>query len=139
MDDLALAVEQAGGVHAGREHGARLGRLLEAELRRGAAELEQPRSGYAAPVTVAIAPAAAHGLRAALPVTPALRADAEAVGERAWLLVAATVGALVDAAGSADLSAGASAGWLLLQVPGEPDAELAAVAFEHHADGIDRL
>jgi hypothetical protein len=139
VDDLALAVEQAGGVHAGREHAARLGGLLEAELRRGAAELEKPRSGYGAPVTVAIAPAGADGLRAALPVTPALRADAEAVGERAWLLVAATVGALVDAAGSAGVRAGAHAGSLLLQVPGDADAELAALAFEHHAEGIDRL
>src|SRR5215210_6618359 len=39
MDDLALALEHVGGVGAGHEHGAWLGRLLDAELRSGAAEL----------------------------------------------------------------------------------------------------
>jgi hypothetical protein len=138
VDDLALAVEQAGGVQAGREHGARLARLLEAELRRGAAELDKPRSGYRAPVTVALAPGA-DAVRAALPVSPTLRADAEAVSERAWLLVAATVGALVEATGGVAVLAGDHAGSLVLHVAGDPDAELAALAFEHHAEGIDRL
>jgi hypothetical protein len=139
VDDLASAIEQAGGVHAGREHGAHLGRLLDEELRRGAAELGLPRSGYGAPVTVAFAPAPEGGLRAAVPVAPALRADADAVGERAWLLTAAAVGALVEAAGGGAVEAGEHAAALLLQVPGDADAELAALAFEEHARGIDRL
>jgi hypothetical protein len=144
-DDLALALEQVGGVGAGREHGARLGRLLAAELRRGAGELALKRSGYGAPVTVAIATTEPGGeLRAVLPVGPEVRADPDALGERAWLLVAATVGALVEAGGGAGLRAGQREGALVLEVPagaagGDADAELAALAFEDHVAGIDRL
>jgi hypothetical protein len=141
VDDLALAVEQTGGVHAGREHGARLGRLLEAELRRGEVELSKPRSGYGGPVTVAVAPAAG-GLRAAVPVDPALRADPDAVTERAWLLAAATVGALVEAGGTPEVLAGDHTGSLVLQVPAQSDpdaADLAVMAFDEHVRGIDRL
>src|SRR3954471_12868511 len=58
MDELAEALAGAGGVGAPREHGGRLRRLLAAELRRGARELGLRRSGYGAPVTVAVAAAA---------------------------------------------------------------------------------
>jgi hypothetical protein len=147
MDDLALALDHVGGVGAGREHGAWLARLLDAELRRGAAELAKPRSGYGAPVTVAFA-AAATGehrgdgtLRAVLPVSPALRADPDAVSERAWLLTAAVVGALVDAGHGPALRAGERAGSLVLDAAGDGggDAELAALAFDDQVRSVDRL
>jgi hypothetical protein len=96
MDELGAALEAAGGLAAGPESAARLRTLLAEELRRGAAELGLKRSGYDAPVTVAVAPAAA-GLRAAAPVAATLRADPDAVVERAWLLVAALAGAMVAA------------------------------------------
>jgi hypothetical protein len=148
MDDLALALEHVGGAGAGREHGAWLGRLLDGELRRGAAELAKPRSGYGAPVTVAFARAGATGepggdgaLRAVLPVSPALRADPDAVSERAWLLTAAAVAALVEAGRGSPPRAGERAGALLLEVPADPegDAELAALAFDEHVRPVDRL
>jgi hypothetical protein len=147
MDDLALALEHVGGVGAGREHGAWLGRLLDAELRSGAAELAKPRSGYGRPVTVgfARADAAEAGgdgtLRAVLPVAPALRADPDAVSERAWLLTAAVVAALVQAGRGGAPRAGERSGSLLLEVPGDPDgdAELAVLAFEEHVRPVDRL
>src|SRR6185436_11404736 len=63
MDELGAALEAAGGLAAGPESAARLRTLLADELRRGAGELALTRSGYGAPVTVAIAPAPA-GLRA---------------------------------------------------------------------------
>jgi hypothetical protein len=140
MDELAIALDEAGGVRAARESGARLRALLEPELARSAAELSKPRSGYGgAPVTVAMAPGD-RTLRALVPVDPGLRADPQVVGERAWLLVAATVGALVEVSGSADVRAGARGRVLALEVPGDPgDAELLALAFEGHAAGIDRL
>src|SRR3954464_3031848 len=106
MDELGAALEAAGGLAAGPESAARLRTLLGEEMRRGAAELGLKRSGYEAPVTVAVAPAAA-GLRAAAPVAAALRADPDAVVERAWLLVAALTGALVEVGGQGIVLAGA--------------------------------
>jgi hypothetical protein len=138
MDELAAALADAGGIGAPKEHGGRLHALLAAELRRGEAELALTRSGYGAPVTVAVAPAAG-ALVAALPVPPALRADPDAVGERGWLLTAALVGALVDAGATGELQVGAWVGALALHVGGADDAELAALAFDDHAGGIDRL
>ena len=144
-DDLALALDQVGDADAGREHGARLGRLLAAELRRGAEELALKRSGYGAPVIVAIAANEPPGtLRAVVPVSPAVRVDPDAVAERAWLLVAATVGALVEAGAAPTLCAGDHDGALVLEADtaegaGGVDAELAALAFEDHVAGIDRL
>src|SRR4051794_2668905 len=140
MDELGGALEAAGGLAAGPESAARLRTLLAEELRRGAAELAQARSGYGAPVTVAVAPASA-GLRAAAPVTAALRADPEAVVERAWLLVAALTGALVEVGGRGGVLAGVLGGeHLVLEVPGDPaDAELVPLAFEGQVAGIDRL
>ncbi len=138
---LALALEQTGGAGAGREHGARLGRLLAAELQRGEAELALKRSGYGAPVSVAIAATETQdALRAALPVGPALRADPDALEERGWLLVAATVGALVEAGGEPAIRAGEHDGRLVLEAHArEADPELATLAFEDHVAGIDRL
>ena len=86
---------------------------------------------------------------AVVPVAAILRADSQAVGERAWLLTAATVGALVEIAqpppprGAGDLllEAGALDGHLALSLPTREieDAELAVVAFEEHVAGVARL
>jgi hypothetical protein len=139
MDDLATALQDAGGVDAPRERAAQLRRLLAGELRQGAAELQQARSGYTRPVTVVIAAAEGGGLRAVLPVAPTLRADPDAIGERAWLLAAATLGALVEAGASGPVQAGRLGDALVLALPGESDAELAVLAFDEHAGAIDRL
>src|SRR3954471_15157634 len=140
MDDLGAALEEAGGLAAGAESAARLRTLLADELRRGAAELGLKRSGYGAPVTVAVAPAPA-GLRAVAPVAAALRADPEAVVERAWLLVAALTGALVEVGGQGVVLAGALGGeHLVLEAAGDPaDAELVPLAFDGQVAGIARL
>ena len=142
MDELGAALEDAGGLAAPPERAARLRQLLAAELARGAAELAKPRSGYDLPVTVAIAPApgGARALRAVAPVAAELRADPDAVGERAWLLVAAVTGALVEVGGATEVLAGVRDGHLVLEVPGEPaDAELLPLAFEGQVAGVDRL
>jgi hypothetical protein len=139
MDDLAAALADAGGIDAPREHAARLRALVAAALADGAAQLALRRSGYGgAPVTVAIAPAAG-ALLAAVPADPAVRADPDAVDERTWLLVAALTGALADAGGVMPPRAGVFEGALALLAPGAADAELAAIAFEEHVAGIDRL
>jgi hypothetical protein len=139
MDELGSALDAAGGLAAGPESAARLRTLLADELRRGVAELGLARSGYGAPVTVAVAPAAA-GLRAAAPVAAALRADPDVVLERAWLLVAALTGALVEVGGRGVVLAGALGEHLVLEVPGDPaDAELVPLAFEGQVAGVDRL
>jgi len=139
MDELGAALEAAGGLAAGPESAARLRTLLADELRRGSAELALARSGYGAPVTVAVAPGPV-GLRAAAPVAAVLRADPEAVVERAWLLVAALTGALVEVGGRGVVVAGALEEHLVLETPGDPaDAELVPLAFEGQVAGIDRL
>ena len=97
MDPFADALADAGGLHAPRERVARLRRLLDAELVRGEAELSAKRSGYEVPVTVVLS-ATHEDMFAALPVSASLRADPEAVDERAWRLTAATVGAMFHAA-----------------------------------------
>ena len=170
---FGAALSDAGGVAAPRERLAGLREALLDELRSGARELQQRKSGYGRPVAVALAVApgpepgpagdgrrartARHRLLAVAPVDEALRADPGAVPERAWLLVAALVGALVQASAASahvapgapaeaalDLSAGAFGEWLALAVPldgaegGEP-AELATIAFEDESGGIDRL
>jgi hypothetical protein len=140
MDELATALMDAGGVRAPRERGAQLRRLLGAELQRGVTDLQQARSGYEQPVCVAIAAAPdGCGLRAVLPVDPALRADPHAISERPWLLTAATVGALVEAGARRELTAGRSGAYLALALAGDCDAELAALAFEEQAVSVDRL
>jgi hypothetical protein len=132
MDDLATAILEGTSI-------ARLRALLDAELDRGARELSQKRSGYEQPVLVAVGPAEG-ALRAVAPALPALRADPDAVNERTWLLVAALVGALVEAAGTGTVRAGRLGGQLALEVPCDPhDAELVPLAFEAHVEGVDRL
>jgi hypothetical protein len=150
LSELAGELAALGGVAAPATATARLRDVLLAALRHGAGELEKTRSGYGAPVEVAIA--AADGmLLAATPAAAGFRADPEAAGERTWLLVAATLAALVELAepgppaGAADLSvrAGDLGGFLLIGLPGDtaPEdlAELAPLAFDDHAAGVDRL
>jgi hypothetical protein len=118
---------------------ARLRALLETELERGVKELGHKRSGYDQPLIVAAGPTG-DGLRAVAPAAPALRADPDAVNERTWLLVAALVGALVEATGHGEVRAGALGSHLVLEVPGDPDdAELVPLAFEAHVATVDRL
>ena len=78
--ELELALEDAGGVDAGREFSARLRTLLDAELERGVSELDEARTGYETPIVVAVAPRD-DALLAALPVVKELRADTGAVGD----------------------------------------------------------
>jgi hypothetical protein len=150
LTDLAAALADAGGAAAPASATAHLRTLLADELRAGREELALKRSGYERPVTVAVA-ATPDGLLAAAPVDPALRADPDAVSERAWLLVAALVGALVELAGpgpprdSGDLRLTAGGdGFLCLAYPAagqDPTVldELVPLAFEEQAGGIDRL
>jgi len=132
------ALAAAGGIAAPRDHAGRLRELLARELEHGARELARKRSGYEHPVVVAAA-RGPGGLLAVAPVAPALRADPDAVDERAWLLVAALVGALVEAGASGALTAGALDGHLALAIAGDGDPELVSLAFEDHAAKIDRL
>ena len=145
MDELATALLDAGGVDAPRERAAQLRRLLGDALTQGAADLRGTRSGYTQPVVVAFAAApAGRGLHAVLPVDPALRADPQAVSERAWLLVAATVGALVEAGARGVLTAGHAGPHLFIALDSHSHsdgatAELATLAFDEHVAIVDRL
>jgi hypothetical protein len=116
---------------------ARLRSLVEAELARGAEELRLKRAGIPEPVAVVVDASPDGGLRAVAPVPATLRADPHEVDERSWLLVAAVVGALVQAGGQ-PVTAGDLHGCLALHAPGD-DAELAALAFDDLAASIDRL
>jgi hypothetical protein len=152
MSALADELAAVGGAAAPPSATARLRDVVAAELRRGREELAKPRSGYADPVEVAIA---AHDglLVAATPAAAALRADAEAAGEREWLLVTATVSALVDLACPGPPASAADLGLLAGELPGgflalaypapgveAPELdELVPIAFAEHARGIDRL
>ena len=152
-EPLAEALAAAGGVTAPPQATARLRQLLSDALRHGATELEGKRSGSRErPVTVALA-ADGQRLLTAVPVGAALHADAESIAERAWLLVAAVVGALVDLAEPGppatpdDLAITTGEGASGLALLGYPARgldpatleELGPLAFEDHADGIDRL
>jgi hypothetical protein len=148
-NQLAIALEDAGGASAPRERGAQLRDLLGDELARSAHELELTRSGRDDPVTIVFA-ADRTALLAVVPVAVAVRADPGAVTERGWLVAAATIGALAEIAGLAAprqpddlvLQAGALGAHLALRVPATgvcDDAELAAVAFEEQATAIARL
>jgi hypothetical protein len=159
LSDLAAELGTLGGAAAPASATARLRDVLLAALRHGAAELDKTRSGYGgAPVEVAIAAGEAGSgyeidgvLLAATPAAAAFRADHKVIGERAWLLVAATIAALVDLAappapvGHADLGlrAGDLGGFLLIALPGRAEAtdldDLAPLAFDDHAKTIDRL
>src|SRR3954447_26040697 len=123
MHAFAQILEDAGGAGAPPEQAARLRTALAEELRRGASELLERRSGYDAPLTVAFA-----GGLALVPAPAALRADPGAAPERGWLLAAATLGALVEAGGEA-VQAGEWEGHLALAAGGA-DPELAVLAFE---------
>jgi hypothetical protein len=145
---LADALADAGGADAPPAATAHLRSALLAALRHGREELALKRSGYGAPVEVAIGHRGDR-LLAATPADAALRADPEQTPEREWLLVAATVGALAELAGlgppaGADaiaIAAGELDGHLVLALPARDglDPELVALAFEEHAAGIDRL
>jgi hypothetical protein len=139
-----------GGVIAPATATARLRTVLLAALRRGREELDKPRSGYDAPVEIAIATGGGT-LLAATPAAAAFRADPEAAGERAWLLVAAVVAALVDLGdsgpparpGDLRVRAGDLDGFLVVGLPGRVEPadleELGPLAFDDHAGGLDRL
>ena len=149
-DGLAGELEAAGGVAAPASATARLRDLLSGALRRGRDELAKPRSGYDAPVEIGVA-AQDGRLLAVVPADASLRADPQVAGEREWLLIAATVAALVDlacppapaTAGDLVLEAGEHAGFLLLAYPAELEPaeleELLATAFEDRLKRIDRL
>jgi hypothetical protein len=132
----------AGGADAPRERHGQLRELLHKELQHGRHELRQTRSGYDHPVVIPVA-ADDDGLVAVLPVPPELRADPDAVDERSWLLVAATVGALVQCTGEAllELTVGtAPTGDLALHLASPTaDMELLTLAFEEQVEPIDRL
>jgi hypothetical protein len=143
MDALPAALADAGGMRAPRERAGQLRTLLLGELAHGRSELGLARSGRERPVLVAFA-APDAALLAVTPGPPALRADPDATDERTWLLVAAAVGALVEAGPAAQpgLRAGELEGHLVLALPGtvsEEDAELAAMAFDEQVAGVDRL
>ena len=152
MDPFADALADAGGPLAPRERIARLRRLLDAELVRGEAELAAKRSGYEVPVTVVLA-ATHEDLFAAVPAPASLRADPDAVGERAWSVTAATVGAMVqgasipppDDASGLVIAAGELGAHLVLRLPllagEEPEdvSTFAAAVFDEDVRGIDRL
>src|SRR5919108_4959329 len=95
--ELEVALADAGGAAAPRESSARLRDLLHAELRRGLVELGESRTGYGTPIAVALA-ASAHEIVAVLPISPELRADPGAVGERSAALAAAVVEHVVEGA-----------------------------------------
>jgi hypothetical protein len=120
-------------VAAASDSPARLRALVQAELARGERELALPRSGYDEPVVVVFAEEGA-----AVPVPVAVRADAGTVGEREWLVVAATVEALAAAGATDELEAGAIGPHLVLRM-GDADPELAALAFDEATGGVDRL
>jgi hypothetical protein len=144
LSDLQAELSGLGGAGAPASATARLRDVLLAALRHGAAELARPRSGYDAPVEIAIA-AGDELLLASAPVDAAFRVDPELASERAWLLVAAVIATLVDLGepGELQVKAGDVGGFLLLAVPGRADAaeleELGPLAFEEHAARIDRL
>ena len=161
--ELERALADAGGADAPREWGARLRKLLRAELERGAREMGEARSGRERPVALAVAgapeagmlpagpaPGARGAIVAALPLPPELRADAGAVAERGATLAAAAAECLVDAAepgppnSGADLALrlGACDGFLALSYPAaDPrwSAEYAREALDDAAASIDRL
>ena len=150
MIELFEELIALGGVAAPVSATARLHDVLLASLRRGASELLKPRSGYDGPIEVPIA--AGDGVvLAATPAAAGFRADPDLATERMWLLVAAVIATLVDLAepgppsGPRELRvrAGDLDGYLLLSLPGNVEPgdleELAPMAFDDHAAGLNRL
>src|SRR3954471_23019091 len=135
--ELETALADAGGAGAPREVSARLRNLLAAELRRGMVELGESRTGYGVPIAIAVGAGDGEVL-AALPVSPELRADPGAVGERSGALAAAVVEHLVEGASPGpprsgeDLSlrAGELGGMLAFAYPAADPAEAAEYAHE---------
>src|SRR5215210_3331417 len=149
--DLELALAEASGAHAPRESSARLRDLLAAELRRGLVELGESRTGYGVPIAVAVAATEGEVL-AALPLSPELRADPGAVGERSGALAAAAVEHVVEGASPGpprtgeelSLRLGELGGMLAMSYPAADPAEAAeyaheALAAEFEERRIDRL
>jgi len=144
LTGIEHVLADAGGAQAPRERLGQLRSLLGQELQHGTAELQQSRSGYVHPVVLAVAGHPDGGLVAVAPVAPGLRADPDAVDERAWLLVAALVGALADATEQpAALQAGQFGEVLALRLTssvGHSDPDLAPLAFDtDHITSVDRL
>src|SRR4051812_48348452 len=135
--ELETALADAGGADAPREVSARLRNLLAAELRRGMVELGESRTGYGTPIVVAVA-ATGGEVVAALPISPELRADPGAVGERSGALAAAAVEHVVEGASPGpprsgeDLSLriGDLGGMLAFAYPAAEPAEAAEYAHE---------
>jgi len=135
--ELELALADAGGVDAPRDASARLRDLLAAELRRGLVELSESRTGYGVPIAVAVA-AGEGEVVAALPISPELRADPGAVGERSGALAAVAVEHVVEGAspgpprGAVDLALvlGELGGMLALAFPAADPGEAAEYAHE---------
>ena len=151
MSELADALAESGGAGAPAAATARLRGLLLAALRQGRAELALKRSGYGAPVEVAVGSDGGR-LLAATPAHAAIRADPQQAAEREWLLVAAAVGALVELAepgapadaAALEVLAGDLDGFLAVAMPAPAFEsatldELVPLAFDDHASGIDRL
>jgi hypothetical protein len=135
--ELERALADAGGADAPRDWSARLRDLIDAELRRGFVELSESRTGYGTPIAVAVA-AREGAVVAALPISPELRADPSAVGERSGALAAAAVEHMVEGASprpprsSEDLSLrlGELHGMLALSYPAADPGEAAEYARE---------
>jgi hypothetical protein len=148
MTALEGELDACGGASAPATATARLRQVLTTALKHGREELAKPRSGYGDPVEVGIG-ASPGRLLAATPADAALRADPQVATGREWLLVAATVGALVELAGAGaphgpdDLRLQAGelpGGFLVLSYPAVGlDTELVELAFEEHAGPLDRL
>jgi hypothetical protein len=149
--ELERALADAGGAEAPRDSSARLRNLLDAELRRGFVELSESRTGYGTPIAVGVAWNDGEVL-AGLPISPELRADPGAVGERSGALAAAAVEHIVEGASpgpprsSDDLSLrlGELHGMLALSYPAADPAEAAeyaqvALSAEFEERRIDRL
>jgi hypothetical protein len=135
--ELETVLADAGGAGAPREVSARLRNLLAAELRRGMVELGESRTGYETPIAVAVG-ATESEVVAALPISPELRADPGAVGERSGALASATVEHVVEGASPGpprsgeDLSLrlGDLGGMLAFAYPAAAPAEAAEYAHE---------
>src|SRR3954468_20505585 len=135
--DLDTVLADAGGADTPREMSARLRDLLGAELRRGMVELGESRTGYGTPIAVAVAAGEGEVL-AALPISPELRADPGAVGERSGALAAGGVEHVVEGASAGpprsgdDLSLrlGDLNGMLAFAYPAAEPAEAAEYAHE---------
>jgi hypothetical protein len=149
MTALEGELDACGGAGAPATATARLKQVLTKALEHGRQELAKPRSGsHDNPVEIGIA-ANDGRLLAATPADAALRADPQVATGREWLLVAATVGALIELAGAQaphgpqDLKLQAGelpGGFLVLAYPATVlDPEIVDLAFEEHAHTIDRL